>query len=223
MQTLKICLCFFSLFFYGAFVSFPSFAQAKASSRVTGVPVWDKLEALETEGPKSLSHIVVRGDTLYELAKEYGTTVELLRRLNGISGDRIYPGMKLKVTRVRFSLRVKRAQNRLILLADGRPLKRYPIATGEKDSTPLGTFKIVNKLEDPTWFKAGEVLPPDNPRNILGSRWLGFDAPGYGIHGTTLPETVGAQTSQGCVRMFDADVEEIYALVSIGTQVVVMD
>lgn len=172
---------------------------------------------------ESLTHTVVLGDTLWEIAKKYRTTVPLLQKNNELSGDRIYPGMKLKIPRVRFSILIQREKNQLVLLADGKRFKEYRVATGEKGSTPTGRFKIVNKLENPTWFKAGAIVPPDSPENILGTRWLGFDKPGYGIHGTTLPETIGTQSSKGCIRMLNQEVEEIYALVPVGTRVVVRE
>lgn len=175
------------------------------------------------ETPESFFHTVVRGDTLFELAKKYRTTGELLQRSNGLSGDRIYPGVKLKVTRTEFSLVIEKRRNRLVLFADGKPLKRYRVSTGINGSTPSGTFKIVNKLKDPTWFHAGAIVPPESPENILGSRWLGFDLAGYGIHGTTLPETIGTYSSRGCIRMFNPDVEEIYTLVPVGTRVLVKE
>lgn len=176
-----------------------------------------------TPTPESFFHTVVSGDTLYDLAKKYGTTVELLQKSNGISTDRIYPGMKLKAAQAKFSILIEKTENRLTLLADGKTFKKYRVATGERGSTPTGSFKIINKLEKPTWFHAGSIIPPESPENILGSRWLGFDRPGYGIHGTTLPQTIGTQASKGCIRMLDADVEEIYAIVPLGTGVTVTE
>lgn len=178
---------------------------------------------LEKAKENTFFHTVESGDTLGKLAKKYGTTVELLKRTNRLSGDRIYPDMKLKVFRARFSVRVEKRRNRLILLANGKPIHRYQVATGEKGSTPVGVFKIVNKLKNPTWFHTGLVLPPTSPANILGSRWLGFDLSGYGIHGTTLPQTIGTQASNGCIRMLNAEVEALYDLLPTGTRVVVSD
>ncbi len=175
------------------------------------------------ETPESLFHTIEPGDSLYELAKQYNTTVELLRKSNGIKGDTIFAGKKLKISKAKFSVVVQKRRNRLTLLADGSLLKRYKVATGTDGSTPAGTFKIVNKLENPTWYRAGAVVPPDSPENILGTRWLGFDTPGYGIHGTTLPETIGTQSSKGCVRMLNEDVEELYDVVPMGTEVVVKE
>ena len=118
---------------------------------------------------------------------------------------------------------VDKSDNRLLLKDDQKILKTYIVATGKNNSTPTGTFKIVNKLENPTWYKAGAVVPPDSPDNILGTRWLGFSLQGYGIHGTTQPETIGKQASSGCIRLLNEDVEELYSIVPTGTKVTVQD
>lgn len=162
-------------------------------------------------------------DTLTKIAKQFNTTVELLKKSNNLSSDIITPGRKLKVWRGRFSVLVDKSQNILILKSDEEIIKTYTVATGINNSTPQGTFKIVNKLLNPAWFKTGAVVPPESPENILGTRWLGFDLAGYGIHGTTDPASIGKQATAGCVRMLNPEVEELYALLPIGTEVVVVD
>ena len=67
------------------------------------------------------------------------------------------------------------------------------------------------------------MIESGSPENSLGTRWLGFDKKGYGIHGTVEPETIGQQVSQGCVRMLNEDVEELYDLLPRGTRVTVQD
>ena len=174
--------------------------------------------------PDSFHYTVEKGDSLYEIAKKHHTTVELVRKSNSLSTDTIRPGMKLKISKAVFSIVVDVSENQLTLLQDQELLKTYSVATGRAGhETPLGTFKIVNKLVDPVWYKTGAVVPTGSPENILGSRWLGFSLEGYGIHGTTLPETIGAHTSEGCVRMHNRDVEEIYTIVPIPTSVTVRD
>ena len=111
----------------------------------------------------------------------------------------------------------------LILLLNEHPFKHYRVATGQNNSTPTGKFQIVNKIVNPTWYHAGAVIPQDSPDNILGTRWLGFDHKGYGIHGTTLPQTIGQQASAGCVRMHNKEVEEIFDILPVGTEVTVVD
>ena len=168
----------------------------------------------------SFLYTVEKGNALYKIAKKNHTTIELIKKSNVLSSDKIHPGMKLKISKAVFSILVDVSENQLTLFADKEPLKTYSVATGRTGhETPLGTFKIVNKLENPTWYKAGAVEAPGSPANILGTRWLGFSLDGYGIHGTTLPETIGSHASEGCIRMLNQDVEELYSIVPTDTSV----
>jgi len=97
------------------------------------------------------------------------------------------------------------------------------VSTGSNNSSPVGTFKITTKLTDPVWFKSGAVVPPESPDNVLGTRWMGFDLAGFGIHGTTEPDKIGQQVTAGCVRMRNGEVEEIYTLIPLGTSVQIVD
>ena len=176
-----------------------------------------------TETENSLIYTVKPGDNLYNIAKKYKTTVDLIRKSNFLKNDVIRPDMKLKISKAKFTIEVDKSDNVLQLFSDGSLLKTYRVATGTDNSTPIGQFTIDTKLENPTWYKAGAVVPPDSAENILGTRWLGFSLKGYGIHGTTMPETIGQQSSSGCIRMLNQDVEEIYSIVPIGTIVTVRD
>jgi lipoprotein-anchoring transpeptidase ErfK/SrfK len=142
---------------------------------------------------------------------------------NNLGSDRIAPGSKIKVWTAPFGIVVDKSQNILILKSDEEVIKTYVVSTGINNSTPVGTFKIVNKLKNPTWFKAGAVVPAGSPQNVLGSRWLGFDLAKYGIHGTTDPQSLGKQVTQGCIRMANSEVEELYAIVPEGTEVTIVD
>lgn len=172
---------------------------------------------------KSVLYEVKPGDTLVKIAKEFRTTVELIMKSNNLTSDMIIPGKKLKVLPSPFSILVDKSQNTLMLKSDEDIIKTYTIATGANNSSPVGTFKIVNKLANPTWFKAGAVVAPGSPENILGTRWLGFDLAGFGIHGTTDPQSLGLQVTQGCVRMSNAEVEELYTIVPVGTEVTIVE
>ncbi len=163
------------------------------------------------------------GETLAKIAKAQGTTVDLLIRSNHLKSDLIRPGMKLKVPGARFSIVIDKSQNTLALKAGEEIFKVYSVATGAHNSTPVGNFKIVNKLVNPVWYTLGAVVPAESSENVLGTRWLGIDVPGYGIHGTKDPSSIGKQGTQGCVRMFNGDVEEIYAIVPIGTEITIID
>ncbi len=166
---------------------------------------------------------VKRGDTLGKLSKKYGTTIELIKSNNNLKNNIIRIGQKLRIWTAKFNIRVDKSQNILILKKDNEVLKVYDVSTGENNSTPVGNFKVTTRLVDPVWFNRGVVVPPESPENALGSRWLGFDIPGYGIHGTVDPETIGQQVTAGCVRMRNEEVEELYKIIPLGTKVVVVD
>jgi lipoprotein-anchoring transpeptidase ErfK/SrfK len=179
-----------------------------------------------TATDKSTFYEIKLQDTLAKIANEFNTTVELLMESNSLSSDRIIPGRKLKVWREPFVIFIDKSQNILILKTkDEEVIKTYTVSTGVNNSTPAGSFKISEKILNPPWFKAGrsEPIPAGDPENILGTRWIGFNLSGYGIHGTTDPQSLGKQVTQGCVRMSNADVEELYIIVPKGTEVIIVD
>lgn len=175
--------------------------------------------------PETLLHEVVPGDSLGKLSKKYNTTKELIKKTNVLKSDVIRVGQKLRIWNAPFNVQVKKAQNILMLKNGDEVLKVYHVSTGANNITPVGTFKIATKLANPVWFKPGGApVPPESPENVLGTRWMGFDTdPHYGIHGTTDPDKIGQQVTAGCVRMRNAEVEELYDLLPIGTQVVIQD
>lgn len=117
----------------------------------------------------------------------------------------------------------------LVLDRPGKDQRRWLIASGSyAHPTPVGKFVIKEKVYHPTWLppksdwaKDAKPIPP-GPGNPLGTRWLGFDWGGVGIHGTNAPWTVGTAASHGCLRMVTGQVEELFELVEVGTPVVVL-
>ncbi|HTV13192.1 MAG TPA: L,D-transpeptidase [Acidobacteriaceae bacterium] len=108
---------------------------------------------------------------------------------------------------------------RLALLEDGQVKQIYKVAVG-KDSTPspTGTFTIVKRVENPTYYHGGRVIPP-GPNNPVGDRWMGLSKAGYGIHGTNAPRSIGKAASHGCIRMARPDLEQLFAEVRTGDTV----
>ncbi|MDD5746499.1 MAG: L,D-transpeptidase family protein [Candidatus Omnitrophica bacterium] len=173
--------------------------------------------------PESIVYTVQPGESLDKLARRFHTTLTLIVENNSLTTTRIRPGQTLRVWNAPFTIIVDKTNNRLVLKTDAEIIKTYPIATGAEGGTPAGEFTITSKISNPTWFHKGEVIAPDNPRNALGTRWLGLDKPQYGIHGTIQPELIGRQVSHGCIRMLNADVEELYDLIPLGTKVIIID
>jgi len=167
---------------------------------------------------KSLLYEVKSGDTLEGIARKFNTTVGLIMKSNGLRGDLIRIGDKLKVVTAGFFLVVDKSLNLLTLKMDDEVIKTYRVSTGP--TTPVGMFKITSKLIRPLW--KGVYLPshPDYP---LGSRWMGINSSEYGIHGTDKPEEVGKVVTKGCIRMTNPDVEELYLILPTGTEVTVIE
>jgi L,D-transpeptidase ErfK/SrfK len=111
--------------------------------------------------------------------------------------------------------------SRTLELYSGNDLiKVYPVAIGKPSTpSPLGNFSVFEKEVDPWWYppSTGEAVP-SGPFNPLGYRWMGF-APLYGMHGTNAPWAIGTAVSNGCIRMHEEDVEELFEVVPYGTPV----
>lgn len=165
------------------------------------------------------------GDALVKIAKKYNTTVDLIKISNKMSSDIIHVGDRLKVSTAEFSVFVDKSQNILFLKRGNDILKTYKVATGANNGTPVGEFFIKTKLKDPVHFRRdiGAAVPPGSDNNVLGTRWMGFDIPGYGIHGHAVPGDLGRQVTLGCVRMLNSDVEELYTILPQGTKVIITD
>jgi lipoprotein-anchoring transpeptidase ErfK/SrfK len=141
-----------------------------------------------------------------------------------------------KVTAASFgpAILINRSINRLFLYHNtGRalvPWRAFAVATGQSIyPTPAGTWHIVVKWVDPWWYPptqdawAQGLKPvPPGPGNPLGTRWMGLDAPGVGIHGTDDPASIGYSASHGCIRMQVPDAEWLFSRVRVGTTVFIL-
>jgi hypothetical protein len=107
----------------------------------------------------------------------------------------------------------------LAVIEDGQVKKIYSVAVGKESTpSPTGSFHIVVRVVDPTYYHEGKVVAP-GPGNPLGDRWMGLDRKGYGIHGTNAPQSIGKSASHGCIRMAKRDLEELFSMVKVGDEV----
>lgn len=89
-----------------------------------------------------------------------------------------------------------------------RLVRTYPVGVGKSSTpTPIGNYTVITKIM--------------NPGGMLGSRWMGLSIRkgNYGIHGTDNPGSIGGYVSNGCIRMYNRDVEELFSIVQIRTPV----
>jgi len=178
------------------------------------------------------SYSVAANDSLWKLCNKgfparFGLSPEvgLIRLVNGLRSDSLKVGQSLKVPTDKLRISVSMAHHGLTAFVGDTAVAAYWIGLGKENRTPRDTFVIQVKQEDPAWFNGTRTVPFGDPENVLGTRWMGFEpkegATGFGIHGTAHPESIGKDESMGCVRMRNADVEELFEYVPRGTRVTI--
>jgi lipoprotein-anchoring transpeptidase ErfK/SrfK len=102
-----------------------------------------------------------------------------------------------------------------------------------------GDFYVGAKREWPSWTPTAAMVErdperygpyadtgmPGGPDSPLGARALYLYAPGRGdtllrIHGTNAPETIGTAVSNGCARLLNDHITELYEVVPLNARVV---
>jgi lipoprotein-anchoring transpeptidase ErfK/SrfK len=134
---------------------------------------------------------------------------------------------------------VDTANRFLYLIESDMTARRYGIGVGRIGLNFAGTLDIARKAEWPFW-KPTKNMIRRNPkryaryangmkggrRNPLGARALylykGDQDTFLRIHGTTEPWTIGQAVSNGCFRMVNEHVEDLYERVPVGTKVIVL-
>ena len=127
---------------------------------------------------------------------------------------------------------VKTKERRLYLIVDQDRAIRYPVGVGKAGKQWTGTAHIEGKYREPAWAppadvkrdnpKIPDVIAGGSPSNPMGVAAMTLSGGGqYAIHGTNRPGSVGGFVSYGCIRMYNADITDLYQRVSVGTPVVV--
>ncbi len=182
--------------------------------------------------PEKQDCLVKSGDSLDRIARRYGTTTELIQKSNLLMNPNLIKvGDRLRVFTGKFEMVASKTRHDLVITMNDEFFKRYKVGTGRFGKTPVGTFVIREKIKEPVWWRPdGREVSFGDKDNILGTRWLSMratgdteDVRGYGIHGTWAPESVGSASSAGCLRMLNAEVEELFVFIPLGTPVTIVE
>lgn len=128
----------------------------------------------------------------------------------------------LKVSLSKFEIRALDAKGGLLAL--------MPCSiAADKSKRPGGTLKVTTIIPKPNYTFAPDspsqgrskrVFPP-GPNNPVGVSWIGLSLPGYGIHGTPKPESIGRAESHGCFRLANWNAVRLRQMVRSGIPVVI--
>ena len=127
---------------------------------------------------------------------------------------------------------VRTSERRLYLVLGQGQAVRYTVGVGRSGRQWVGSVFIDGKHLSPNWSPPDDVRRdrpnlPDvvaggSPGNPMGVAALTLSGGDYAIHGTNRPNSIGGFVSYGCIRMFNADITDLYGRVRVGTPVVVM-
>jgi L,D-transpeptidase ErfK/SrfK len=200
----------------------PSRAQTELARALARVPpVFGEAQLYPRNGTEEIP----------DIARRFGVSASAVFNANGgelVSDELLLiPTERVAPILLQDGIVVNLAERNLYLYERGRPVRFFPVAVGRRGwETPTGEYTIVNKAENPTWFPPSWALEeepvPPGPDNPLGDRWMGLSVKGYGIHATNVPASIGLYGSHGCMRMYPEHAHALYAMVAVGTPVVII-
>jgi len=187
--------------------------------------------------PRKEIYTVVSGDSLSKIAYKFNTTIEAIQEGNELSkaSSLIHIGQSFSIYHGKWKIKVSKSKYKLYLYDDDQLFKVYKVGIGIQNRTPVGSFIISVKQKNPDWHdrKTGITYKYGTVNNVLGTRWMtllpiagtGTDTglTGYGIHGTKDPTSVGKKSSKGCMRMINDDVNELFKIIPLKTQVTIIE
>lgn len=184
---------------------------------------------------------------LEEVAEKAHSHPLLVQKLNpDVNWTNVIAGTSLKITDVNYPEPSDKAAFVIIHLsdkfleafdADTNLLAHFPCSIAAKvEKRPVGELHVIVVAPHPNYTVNPELFPestelqaighklilPPGPNNPVGVAWIGLDRPGYGMHGTPVPEQVGRTESHGCFRLANWDAEYMVKLVWVGMPVEVV-
>lgn len=174
------------------------------------------------------SYFVQGGDNLGAIGSKFKVPHQILVKINGLSSDRaLRAGSTIKVVNGPFHIIIDRSSFTLDLYLQNTFVKSYYVGLGKDgNETPVGKWrvKIGGKMIQPPWWdkKAGKTYHASDADYPLGARWIAIEGldentkprTGFALHGTKEPKTIRSKSSNGCIRLINDDIVELYSLLT---------
>ena len=160
-------------------------------------------------------------ETITTIAHDHRIPVPLLLNINGIaSGATVTPGTEIKVVRGPFRARVSLQENELTLFVGHLYAGRFSIDVANGQSTPVGTYTILDKQLDRIFStQGGTIIPGGHGSNPFGHHWMDLGG-NISIHGSAANAQVPA-AGTGSIGMNPVDAHDVFSILSAGSQVTI--
>ena len=98
-------------------------------------------------------HVVRRGDSLWNIARKYGTTTQEIQKLNGLTGTHLYQGQKLKLAAAPLPNQAVEGMKTYQVRSGDSPFKIAQI-----HQMPLDRFLKINRLSSRSTIFPGQQV-----------------------------------------------------------------
>jgi len=160
-------------------------------------------------------------ETITTIAHDHRIPVPLLLNINGIASDAtVTPGTEIKVVRGPFRAQVSLQKNELTLFVGHLYAGRFSIDVANGQSTPVGTYTILDKQLDRIFStQGGTIIPGGHGSNPFGHHWMDLGG-NISIHGSAANAQVPA-AGTGSIGMNPVDAHDVFSILSAGSQVTI--
>lgn len=173
--------------------------------QLAGAVVYSRQHLLEPP------YTVKPGEKLQQIASQYRVPWQLLAKINGIRHpEDLQPGQQLKVVRGPFEAVVHLDRYELTLMLGGLYAGRFRVGIGRDGQNLEGTYLVKDK-----------IVQASDPQHPLGKYWIQLNDR-IGIHGTNDSRNIGTSRGPGSICLGDQDIEDLHAILSVGSRVQIL-
>lgn len=184
----------------------------------------DILDALSREVVYSDRHLLLppyqvsAQDSLQSLAAKHKVNPEFLAAINKMgSSSTIIPNSSLKVLDGPFRAQISLNKGELTLFLRKLYAGRFPVSISQKNRPAVGTYEVIDRRTDRTYYGANVPIAAGNPINPYGGFWIGLGGEGdYSIHGTPEQESTELKDA-GCISLAPIDAADVYRILTKGS------